>query len=60
MLMKEKKRWMLMTYYCPTHGDSGRTESVEIKRDEINKSFAKNLKNKKKIIDKNSISRLKI
>ena len=21
--MNEEKKWMLMTYYCPTHGDSG-------------------------------------
>ena len=28
--MDEEKDWMLMTYYCPTHGDSA--EPIEIKK----------------------------
>ena len=39
--MNKDKKWMLMTYYCPTHGDTGRLEPVEIKRHEISKVFLK-------------------
>jgi len=28
---------MLMTYYCPTHGDSGTLDPIEITKKEINK-----------------------
>ena len=37
--MDEKKKWMLITYYCPTHGDSGIVEPVEITKKEISKTF---------------------
>ena len=41
--MKEDKKWMLMTYYCPTHGDAGKLELVELSRQEIaNSLFDKN------------------
>ncbi len=33
--MDYDKKWMLMTYYCPTHGDSGRIVPVEFARHEI-------------------------
>ena len=33
------KKWMLITYYCPTHGDSGRVEPLQITRQEISKNF---------------------
>ena len=33
--MNKDKKWMLMTYYCPTHGDAGRVEPLEITRQEI-------------------------
>jgi len=26
--MDEEKKWMLMTYYCPTHGDSGLVKPI--------------------------------
>ena len=40
--MKEDKKWMLMTYYCPTHGDAGRVEPLQVTREEIvNSSFDK-------------------
>ena len=39
--MYEDKKWMLMTYYCPTHGDLGRVEPIEIKRGEISKKLFK-------------------
>ena len=37
--MKNDKNWMLMTYYCPTHGDLGRIETIEIQRKEISKTI---------------------
>ena len=47
--MNEDKKWMLMTYYCPTHGESGRLEPVEIKREDISKTFMANEKTQHKI-----------
>ncbi len=38
--MDEEKKWMLMTYYCPTHGDSEMIEPIEITK-KINKTFQK-------------------
>tara|TARA_B100000945_G_scaffold35861_1_gene24274 strand:+ start:102 stop:242 length:141 start_codon:yes stop_codon:yes gene_type:complete len=45
--MNNDKKWMLMTYYCPTHGEGGRLEPLEISREEISKNFLKNSPNKK-------------
>ena len=39
--MDDKKRWMLMTYYCPTHGDSGIRKPTEIAKEKIIKTFPK-------------------
>ena len=39
--MDEGKKWMLMTYYCPTHGDSGMVNQIEITKKEISKTFLK-------------------
>ena len=39
--MNEKNKWMLMTYYCPTYGDSSLVKPIEITKKEII-SFAKN------------------
>ena len=33
--MTIEKNWMLITYYCPTHGNSGRVEPLQISRHEI-------------------------
>ena len=46
-LMYEDKKWMLMTYYCPTHGDSGRVEPVQITRKEIHNNLHKKSEYKK-------------
>ena len=37
--MDEEKKWMLMTYYCPTHGYSGIAKPIEIEKKEIGKKF---------------------
>ena len=47
--MKEDKKWMLMTYYCPTHGDSARVEPIQLTREEISKNLFKKSKSKKNI-----------
>ena len=40
--MDEEKKWMLITYYCPTHGDLGILKPIEITKKEISKKFSKN------------------
>ena len=39
--MNEEKKWMLMTYYCPTHGYSGVVNSIELTKKEISQTFLK-------------------
>ena len=39
--MEEEKKWMLMTYYCPTHGDLGMVKQIEMTKKEISKTFLK-------------------
>ena len=39
--MDEEKKWMLMTYYCPTHGDSRILKPIEITKKEISNKFSK-------------------
>ena len=45
--MDNEKKWMLMTYYCPTHGDSGVVKPIEIAQKEINKTFLNKQRNSK-------------
>ena len=47
--MNKDKKWMLMTYYCPTHGDSGRVERIELTRQEISSNLFDKTKSKKDI-----------
>ena len=39
--MDEEKKWILMTYYWPTHGDSGMIKPIEITKKEISRTFLK-------------------
>ena len=42
-MINDDKKWMLMTYYCPTHGELGKVEPIEVSREEISNSlFDKN------------------
>ena len=41
--MDTNKKWMLITYYCPTHGDLSKIESIELTNEELRKT---NLKRK--------------
>ena len=47
--MNEDKKWMLMTYYCPTHGDPGRVEPIQVTRHEITNNLYHKIKAKKGI-----------
>ena len=38
--MNEDK-WMLITYYCPTHGDSGILKPIEIPKKEVSETFSR-------------------
>ena len=46
--MKKDKKWMLMTYYCPTHGDSSLVKPIEITKKEMNETFSKKKEASKK------------
>ena len=37
----DEEKWMLMTYYCPTHGDSGLVQPIQITKKEISKTLLK-------------------
>ena len=39
--MDDKKKWMLITYYCPTHGDPGLIKTIEVTKKEISQTFFK-------------------
>ena len=47
--MNEDKKWMLMTYYCPTHGDAGKVEPIQVTRQEIPNKLCDKTKLKKEI-----------
>ena len=46
--MDEQNKWMLMTYYCPTHGDSGLAKQIVITKNEIGQSLVKKGRNSKR------------
>ena len=37
--MDQKKNWMLITYYCPTHGDLAIVKPIELTKKEISQSY---------------------
>ena len=37
--MDIENNWMLMTYYCPTHGNSGIAKQIEVTKKEIGETF---------------------
>ena len=45
--MDEEKKWMLMPYYCPTHGDSGLVKPIQLTKKEISKKFLKKTRSSK-------------
>ena len=47
LVMDEEKNWMLMTYYCPTHGDLGFVKPIQLTKKEISKKFLKKTRSSK-------------
>ena len=45
--MDEAKNWMLMTYYCPTHGNSGVVKSIKVTKKEIGRTLLKKVRSSK-------------
>ena len=45
--MDEDKKWLLMTYYFPTHGNSGELKPIQVSKKEISKTFLKKDKSSK-------------
>ena len=39
--MDEEKKWLLMTYYSQTHGDSGLVKPIQLTKKEISKTVFK-------------------
>ena len=35
--MTSDKQWMMMTYYCPTHGSGEKCEPIQLTKDELMK-----------------------
>ena len=36
-IMNNDSQWLLMTYYCPTHGSVDRCEPLQISKNELNR-----------------------
>ena len=47
--MNKDKKWMLMTYYCPTHGDASKVDLVEVTRQEISNNLIEKIQSEKDI-----------
>ena len=45
--MDQEKKWMLMTYYCPTHGDSTIAKPIEITKKETSEQYLRKKSNPK-------------
>tara|TARA_B100000242_G_scaffold43010_1_gene25622 strand:- start:464 stop:604 length:141 start_codon:yes stop_codon:yes gene_type:complete len=45
--MDLEKKWMLITYYCPTHGNEGFVKPIEITKKEISETYLKKGNNPK-------------
>ena len=45
--MDKEQKWMLITYYCPTHGNSGLVKPIQLTKKEISKTFLKKGSNSK-------------
>ena len=39
--MNSDKQWMIMTYYCPTHGSGEKCEPIQLTKDELLKAHKK-------------------
>ncbi len=39
--MKQDNQWLLMTYYCPTHGSVDRCQPIELTKEDLAKEKLK-------------------
>ena len=39
--MNSDKQWMIMTYYCPTHGSGEKCEPIQLTKDDLLKADKK-------------------
>ena len=46
-IMTKSNTWLMMTYYCPTHGSLDRSQPLEITRNDLKNAKLKFIKNKK-------------
>ena len=46
--MNTENQWMMMTYYCPTHGSRDRCEPILLTKEELNKAEKFDLTKKNK------------
>ena len=46
--MDEEKKWMLMTYYCPTHGNFEIANQLETTKKYIGEKFLKKARKSKR------------
>ena len=53
LFMDEEKKWMLMTYYCPTHGNSDLLKPIQLTKKEISKTFLKKGRRSKNFFELN-------
>ena len=51
--MNEDKDWMLMTYYCPIHGNAFKVEPIQVTRREISNALIDKSKSKNDILKSN-------
>ena len=48
--MTNDNKWLIMTYYCPTHGSLERSEPLELTREDLMKA-KKRFNENKKVLD---------
>ncbi len=36
--MKHNNQWLIMTYYCPTHGSQERSKQIELTTEDLRKA----------------------
>ena len=46
--MDDEKKWMLITYYCPTHGNSDSVKPIEITKKENSETLMKKIQDSKR------------
>ena len=47
--MNHEKKWMLITYYCPTHGNFGIIEASEFAREDLSQTIFKRKNSEKEL-----------